>query len=87
MEEKPEEKELIAQVTPAAEEKTVDNVEKTDSNIKEKVEEKKSNVWPYVAGGAGLLGLFVIFLIVFWKRDDDDDDDKKNSLEKQGVNV
>ncbi|MBO7637518.1 MAG: hypothetical protein J6S91_00930, partial [Treponema sp.] len=85
-EEKPEEKELIAQVSTVTEEKPVDNSEKTDSNIVESVEVKKSNVWPYVAGGAGLLGLFVIFLIVFWKRDDDDDD-KKNSLEKQGVNV
>ena len=87
VEELVEEQPPIAQISPIIEEKPVDIVEKTDSNIAENTEIKKSGVWPYVAGGAGLLGLFVIFLIVFWKRDDKDDEDKNNSLEKQGVNV
>lgn len=85
------ENEIIAQVA-VKEENPVSNVsnviEETDSNQIEDTEKKGSAKWPYAAGGAGLFGLFIIFLIVFWKRDDDDDEDEnKDSLEKQGVNV
>ena len=45
-----------------------------DTGIKEK---SKFNAGPYIAGGLGLVGLFVLFLLIFVKRDDDDDDDKK----------
>ena len=48
-------------------------------------EKSKFNAAPYVAGGAGLLGLFIIFLLVF-KRDDDDDEKKKNPPNSE-VNV
>ena len=75
-----------------ATEKKQNIIEENDSLQKDTVlddsfETKKSgSKWPYVAGGSGLFGLFILFLIVFWKRDDDDDEEK-DSLEKQGVNV
>ncbi len=83
-----EENETIAQLTEEENPDATGGIIQASDVNNEDEKKKGPGKWPYVAGGAGLLGLFVIFLIVFWKKkDDDEDDDKKDSLEKQGVNV
>ncbi|MBR7080893.1 MAG: hypothetical protein IKI40_10325, partial [Treponema sp.] len=83
-----EENETIAQLTEEENPDATGGIIQASDVNNEDEKKKGPGKWPYFAGGAGLLGLFVIFLIVFWKKkDDDEDDDKKDSLEKQGVNV
>ena len=89
--EEPQIEEAVEPIAQVQESVRNDNIieEKTPVSDVDTAEEKKGRgMWPYVAGGTGLFGLFIFFLIVFWKRDDDDDEDEnKDSLDKKGVTV
>ena len=89
--EEPQIEEAVEPIAQVQESVRNDNIieEKTPVSDDGMAAEKSGHgMWPYVAGGTGLFGLFIFFLIVFWKRDDDDDEDEnKDSLDKKGVTV
>ncbi|MBR6079062.1 MAG: hypothetical protein IKP60_02760 [Treponema sp.] len=70
------EQEHIANLVEEMEPTKLEEVSNVGLDIDTK-EKTKFNAGPYIAGGLGLVGLFVLFLLIFVKRDDDDDDDKK----------
>ena len=70
------EQEHIANLVEEMEPMKLEEVSNVGLDIDTK-EKTKFNAGPYIAGGLGLVGLFVLFLLIFVKRDDDDDDDKK----------
>ena len=70
------EQEPIANLVEEMEPTKLEEVSNVGLDIDTK-EKTKFNAGPYIAGGLGLVGLFVLFLLIFVKRDDDDDDDKK----------